>query len=464
MRPPSPTPDPARRLLAEWICREEERAGHPADSAEADALAIAAGGALEARILVRAQALDADGSRLRGVRSMLAAGRLLSVLFALLAAVAGMLAAGAALDTGQQVSIPLVLFALVGINLVSLLLWLLLMLARRSGPGWMATLWDYFGARLARREPGPGQQARLGALRILAGGRGARFRAGAIAHGAWLAYTFAGIGMLAALLVVRQYELAWQTTLLSEAGLQRWAQWLSWPHYLLGVAGPDVLPVVGPMPDSARGAWALWLLVAVACYGILPRLLAWGFCWGLSRREQSRWARDLSRPGMARLRARLMPDHDGVRVVDADASSVAGAVMPPEVDRALPAGPLALVAVECALAGPEQAQGHTVLGEVDDLDSRHAMRERLREVPAEGVLLLVRATATPDRGVERLLQSLAQASAATSWLGLIDGDVLAARGAAAYAQRLTDWQSLASRAGLAGVVAWPVAASGAAHG
>ncbi len=81
--------------------------------------------------------------------------------------------------------------------------------------------------------------------------------------------------------------------------------------------------------------------------------------------------------------------------------------------------------------------------------------QRLRAGPVAGLVVVVRATATPDRGMQRFVADLAAAARATTWIALGELEQLDARGTAARAQRLDDWQGLATHAGAAGgLVAW----------
>lgn len=430
MRSTPPAADRAHRLLAEWVCRREEAQGHPDAEGAADAQARDLGGDLETRIRTRARLLPGSETAWHHLRQVLALSRGLLAAGALLAGLAGVTAASAALDRSASVSVPLVLFVLVGVNVLSLGVWCLVQLAPGGGR-WMGALWR----RLVSLGAGAG--ARLQTLDILTRGGGARWRLGVAVHGFWLAYTLAGVATLGVLLVVRRYDLDWQTTLLDAPGLKALAEVLSAGPRWLGAAGPESLALNGVLSETDRRGWAQWVLLAVLVYGALPRAIALGFCTLAARRDSWRWGRDLTRPGYARLRHRLLPDHSAAIRVDL-APPLPRSVTQASPKPALPPDDARFVAVECPDA-PADPRGAPML-RVDDADSRRAALHALRESPPPALVMLVRAQATADRGIERLAAALREAAQRPAWLAL--------DGALPTPERQRDWQDLATRAGL----------------
>lgn len=413
------------RLLAELIRRREEATGHPADSPEADAAARAAGGTLERRILHRA-ARHPDAPALR--RGLRQAGRILlggSLLLAALFALAGAGAAAAALG-GEPVSLPLALALLVGPNLALLGVWLLWTLLFRHLPLGVPRLI----AEMMSRWPGARQaSATSEALRLLLLGPGGRWIAAVVVHAAWVAFSVAALVGLLLLLSLRSHALSWETTLLDETALTAWAQALSTGPALLGLAGAETLPLRAPMPAAANEAWAAWLIAAVFCYGLLPRLLALAAAAALAWHATRTVTRALHQPGYARLRRRLMPAHGPAQPVDAvpeTALPVAATVRPPT-----PASHGASLELPVALTPPVDWRW---LGDIDDADSRRRVCARLAEERVEGLALVVRAAAVADRGSAHAIATLRDAA---------DAPVSILLHGAASAERLRDWRALA---------------------
>lgn len=463
----------AGRLLTELVCRREEAAGHPAPPSAADTDAIAHGGSFARRIANRARHLPGSDVALIEIQRVLAFGRSLALGWWLLAAVFGFGAAVAALNASPVVSLPLVLLTLVGINLLSLLVWLLLpLLGLRSGTT-LATLWAslpvWWHRRLRSGDTSPATDpgTTLATVRLLTTGRPGRWRMGAMIHTAWLGYSLGGLLALALLLSTHAYALGWQTTLLSPDSLRRWAQILSFGPALLGAPGAESL-ALGTDPGSAasaadRAGWARWILLAVLSYGVFPRLAALLLCAGLLWRAEGQRAGDLTRPGFARLRDRLMPERGATRTIDAAIPAPVALPVAAMAPIALPAGCLHGLALEWDAAGVGQpASRWRWLGSVDDAASRSAVMDAVRGDAQAGcvvgLVIVLRAPATPDRGLARWLVQIVATAAAPAWMALGDLPALRARGALACAQRLAQWRLLAQEAGVrGGLLEWDAA-------
>lgn len=437
------------RLLAEVIRLREEAGGHPAPSSAADHAAVEAGGDFMQRVRARAALIsDADEIRMAGERVLRHSRWLLAGMLAL-SALGGVTAAATALGR-DPVSLPLVLLLLVGANLLSLLMWLVLQSRPRNiTPGSAALISDLWRWISARKAPGPTADV----LRVLGGGALGRWGFSTAVHAAWLCYTGFGLLTLAALMSVRAYDLRWETTLLSAEQLARWAQWLSVGPRAIGVNGPASGAVSGAVDASARGSWAWWLLAAVLVYGLLPRLIALLLSAGLWWRAHAALGTDASLPGYARLRARLLPDHCPLGLGDAAAPPTEGPAA--VVNRSpLPPGPLHAVALEWTPPVPPGQPDFIWLGSADSAASHAQLQQRLRAETVNGLVVVVRATATPDRGVERRLSELAAAAAAPALLVLGDVARLRARGEDAAGHRLEQWRQAAQRSGYGDTLAW----------
>jgi hypothetical protein len=441
----------ADRLLAEWVCRIEQDAGHPQACAAADAAAIRGGGDFGQRILARARALPDADAKLQAIRRMLRFATGLALLLSVLALLSGAAAASAALGATVPASLPLVLLAVVGTNLAMLLLWLLAqILGWRVAPGIGALLRLLSGLYARRSAADSGSGALLQLLGTSASGR---WFAAVTVHAAWLGFALGALLALAVLLSVRAYELSWATTLLSERALGTWAQALSLGPALIGMDGAGTLPVDDLSAAPVRQAWSWWLLAAVTVYGVLPRALALLLTALLLWRSLRAIGSDLARPGYARLRARLLPDHADLGIVDAappEHEAQAATRLPPAGDRMHGrVHGLALEADGATQAPALPGVDWIWLGAVDDSVTRGATLQRLRSEPVQALAICVRATLTPDRGIERYIRELIAAARAPTTLVLGALDRLHARGPERYAQRLQDWQALAARAGTA---------------
>ncbi len=460
------------RWLAEVVRRHEEHQG-ALDDARIHADACAAAADFEGRLRQRADALGARAGWRDAILRWQARARVLLLAAVLLALVLGFGAAAGVLGDGARaVNVVWTLGGLLGVHVLSLLLWLLtLALQARSrggfqhagvfGRAWLA-LTGFLDRSPAAAELAPALGGLLGRGRLAAWG------VGAANHLLWFAALLgATLGVLA-LLATRRYGFVWETTILPADTFVALSAALGALPGLLGFPVPDAATVaasgVAPMLDEAgRRAWAGWLVGALVVYGVLPRLVLALLCALRWRRGTRALALDLSRPGYARLRPLLMPDSERIGVRDPEP-----AAMPrPRRQGAIAAGDGRTVAVALELgddlpwpdilaprsvreeagagraaADSEAARVYQDGGRLDSREQRRAAREQFAAHPPERLLVAVDARQTPDRGSVGLIAELADhARSVRVWLagsGADSGE--AARG------RLRQW-----REGLAGI-------------
>ncbi|HLT04583.1 MAG TPA: DUF2868 domain-containing protein [Pseudomonas sp.] len=437
---------PLSRLDRLWLCEairlREEQSG-PLEDGEINRRARRAGPTLEQRIESRAlQLAERDGQR-AALGHWRRGARLGLLLLLVLAILAGAGLAFAALgDSRRPVNVFWALGSLLGLHGLTLLGWLGGLLLARDAGGALGRLWLWLSERLAR----DAQAAQLApALMILLRQRRlARWGLGVLVHGLWLLTLLSALLMLLALLSTRHYSFVWETTLLGADSFVVLTQALGALPALLGFSLPDIelIRASGAAPlseDSARQAWAVWLLGVLVIYGLLPRLLLgllclWRWLHGLRRLRLP-----LDAPGHALLRERLQPPSERLGVQDA-------------APRALPesrAGAFAAAAEGALLAGieldpaypwpPALPAGVGHAGVLDSREQRRRLLERLAQRPAARLLLACDPRRSPDRGTLALLGELSRSAVATRvWLLPVETD----------ASRLDDWRAALQRLGL----------------
>ena len=466
------------RLLIELIRQREEAAGHPEESQVADFAAIQAGGDLLDRIDVRARGLPSAKGLAAAIRGVIRSASLLGALAVALAIVGGILAATRSLEATRPANLPLTLCVLVGLNAVTLLLWLLVQpfSHRIVGLGgslrtllqWLVEhplsqrIAQWIGGSRQHRIPDADRSAGSGVSAaevlgvIVADGRG-RWLFGMAVHTLWLCFALTSSLSLAVLLSLRSYDLSWQTTLLTPGQLAALAHTLSFFPAKLGLVRIDTLSVTATTSALARQSWSSWLVWATLIYGALPRATALCVCLALFWRSSKAIGGDLSRPGFARLRARLMPDTAELAIADPDT-----------VDRRQPAdvkpaefAPLLGLVHGIGLDGagsdgapPLPGVQWIWLGQVDDLSSLAVAVSRLASEQVATLAIAVRATMTPDRGVEHLVTELAKTTRAPTVLILQDLDRLEARGTDQARARVACWRALAMGVTTRDLLSW----------
>jgi len=236
------------------------------------------------------------------------------------------------------------------------------------------------------------------------------------------------------MLMVRQYDFVWGTTLLSDSAFLILTDVLSAPLQALGFATPSAEQVqqtrVGAgqvLTAEHRHHWAQFLLGALLCFGIAPRLLLWGWSALMSAKTRRYFKLDYYLPYYISLRQQLMPLASHGQVVDADSSppiisatSAAASAKISPVPHRLP-DETQWIAVELGdniSWPPVSIDAANDLGQVIDRESLLSVQQRLQSKNSPVVAVAVSSARPPDRGVQRTVASL-MVNSGQRWLVLL---------------------------------------------
>ena len=425
--------------LTETIRLREEHAG-PLDDLEANRLARSAGGDLPARIQRRALWLAERDGLANALKHWLQGARLALIVLAVLAMISGAGLAFAALGDGQTpVNVFWALGSLLGLNLILLLSWALgLVFAGEHGAS-LGRLWLWLSEKLAR--DAKAAQLAPALLLLLQRQKLNRWAIGVLVNGLWLLAMLSALVMLLTLMATRRYGFVWETTLLSADTFVAMTRTLGALPALLGFTVPTVEMIrasgdAALNVESARQAWATWLVGVLVVYGVLPRLLLALFCLWRWRTGQAKLRLDLNLPGYAQLRERLMPTSERLGISDAAPEHlhrVESGVSNLQSDGAL------LVAIELDDQRPwppPLPKNVSDAGILDSRESRHKLLEQLSRFPPARLAIACDPRRSPDRGSLALIAELARnASETRVWL------LQAPPGEALDAERLGDWHT-----------------------
>lgn len=380
------------------------------------------------RLLARRERLDDALSRWRRTAC------LALIVFAAGALLAGGFTAAGALGPGTRpVNLALAVTALLGLNTLTFLMWLLSFGMRGDAAGsLLADAWLGLTRRLAR---GPDFALLPRALlELLARNGMARWSAGALSHALWALALIGALATLLALLAARRYTFQWETTLLSPDTFVVLTEALGWLPSLIGFPQPgaDIIRASGAahsLPEFAHARWSTWLLGVVVVYGLLPRFIALFISSIMVARRRARLALDPSLPGITELHDRLMPASQQTGVDAPAPRSVSG----PE--KHLPAhgetGLRHVLGLELPddLPWPPLPLTSSInnLGVIDTRDERRRVMEALRRNPPERLLVSCDARQTPDRGILAQLNELASLSGDIQVLLLPHGEAATRR-------------------------------------
>jgi len=423
--------------LTETVRLREEHAG-PLEDLEANRLARSAGGDLPTRIQHRALWLAERDGLTAALKHWLQGARLALIVLAVLAVVSGAGLGFAALGDGQTpVNVFWALGSLLGLNLILLLSWALgLMFAGEHGDT-LARLWLWLSEKLAR--DAKAAQLAPALLLLLQRQKLNRWAIGVLVNSLWLLAMLSALAILLTLMATRRYGFVWETTLLSADTFVAMTQALGALPSMLGFNVPTVemIRASGDTAlniESARQAWATWLVGVLVVYGVLPRLLLALFCLWRWKTGQAALRLDLNLPGYAQLRERLMPTSERLGISDAapdNLHQIESSASELQSDGAL------LVAIELDDQRPwppKLPKNVNNAGILDSRESRHKLLEQLSRFPPERLAIACDPRRSPDRGSLALIAELARNAAATRvWL------LQAPNGEALDSERLGDW-------------------------
>jgi hypothetical protein len=423
--------------LTETVRLREEHAG-PLEDMEANRLARSAGGDLPTRIQRRAVWLAERDGLANALQHWLQGARLALIVMAVLSVISGAGLAFAAMGDGQTpVNVFWALGSLLGLNLILLISWALGLVFAGEHGATLGRLWLWLSEKLAR--DAKAAQLAPALLLLLQRHKLNRWAVGTLVNGLWLLAMLSALVILLTLMATRRYGFVWETTILSADTFVAMTQTLGALPALLGFSVPTVemIRASGDAAlniESARQAWAAWLVGVLLIYGVLPRLLLMLFCRWRWKTGQAKLHLDLNLPGYAQLRERLMPTSERLGISDAAPAQlhrVESGVTDQQSDGAL------LVAIELDDQRPWPPQLPKTVGDagiLDSRESRHRLLEQLSRFPPARLLIACDPRRSPDRGSLALIAELARNAAATRvWL------LQAPPGEALDAERLGDW-------------------------
>ncbi len=425
--------------LTEAVRLREQHAG-PLEDEEASRRARASAGDLLTRIKNRALWLAERDGMLAALHHWKQGARLSVIVLVVFAVISGAGLAFAALGDGQTpVNVFWALGSLLGLNLILLISWLSGLLFAGDSAASLGRLWLWLSEKLAR--DARAAQLAPALILLLQRKRLNRWVLGVCVNGLWLLALLSALTLLLLLMATRRYGFVWETTILGSDTFVSLIQGLGTLPSLLGfsVPGEDMIRASGDSAlviENARQAWAAWLVGVLVVYGIVPRLILTLLCYGRWRAGRKHLVLDLSQPGFAELRERLMPSSERLGINDAAPAQIhqvqAGAA-------AMDSEGALLVAIELDDQRPWPPKLPKTIADAGILDSRESRRvllDQLTRYPPARLTIACDPRRSPDRGSLALVAELARCAADTRiWL------LPAPSGQALDADRLGDWHS-----------------------
>lgn len=429
--------------LTEAIRLREEQA-QPLEDSEASRQARKTGGSLQQRIVERAHWLARRDNLTQALKHWIQSAWLAFILLVGLALLSGCGLALSSLDNAEQtINIFHALIALLGLNSLMLLIWLIVLPMVSPTNGTLAQLWLWLTNSLSRRQEA--MQLAPALLVVLQQHRLDRWLLGIITNGLWFSALLAALGCLLLMLATRHYGFTWETTILDGHTFVSITLTLGKPLTWLGIPIPDPNIILNsgydngsPQDPQAGILWSNWLIGSLLIYGLLPRLILGILCLLTWRMKIRRLQLDLSQPGYSRLHERLQPSQQPLGVVDQE--------QPPTVTfltTTYPHGGSGAILTAIELDNLRQWPPSDIppgIGVTDIVDSREQRRQLLEQLslnPPQRLLIACDSRRSPDRGTTALIRELSHCALETRvWL-LPPED-----GLPADPDRLNDWQAI----------------------
>ncbi|MDV6343748.1 DUF2868 domain-containing protein [Nitrosomonas sp. Is37] len=344
----------------------------------------------------------------------------------MVAAILGALAAGNAVGESSTLNIYWLLAVLLGFNLISIMLWMAGISFNLQGlsAGVVAQLTCWLPYRHKEKESDSiASLAARGWWETNLTGTVGKWRISVLTHQFWLTYLATGLVLLVLLMMAKQYDFIWGTTLLPESSFPELTQWLSKPMEFLGLIPPDSYQIaasrVGAVFQDAetRGAWAKFLLGALLLYGILPRLILLLVSVMMQKLAEHRFKLDLYLPYYITLRQRLMAHEFESIVIDADPNIVIEKkITPRQAGQGIPQNALAIgIELDDHIVWPN---GMNCSKNVIDQTSFSEATNIIKKSDS-ALLIGVAAHRLPDRGVQRTIRELITYTSGEVWLILL---------------------------------------------
>ncbi|MDT8363219.1 MAG: DUF2868 domain-containing protein [Nitrosomonas sp.] len=385
------------------------------------------------RLMVRAHRLIQDNalnSRLQQPEKLFQ--RAYRIILAI-AVLLGGFAAFEAVDVAATLNIYWLLTVLLGFNFLSMLLWLAGMVFNIHGLniGIAAQLASWLPARLKEKENDPlAASAARGWWETCLSGKVGKWRFSLLTHQFWLSYLLAGIAMLILLMMAKQYDFIWGTTLLPENALPGLTQLLATPMEFMGMVQPDNQQIMASRVDSTgviiqdaatREAWAKFLLGALIIYGLLPRLLLTVVASLMLTLSERRYQLDLYLPYYVNLRQSLLKNDPDTSVIDADPGLASDRAVLVASGRSKDIPPKAMVV---GIELDDRARWPAGVNDQQNILDQAGFHQMIANIKKgrQPLLIGVAAYRLPDRGVQRMISELVAATSGPTWLLLLDSE------------------------------------------
>lgn len=368
---------------------------------------------LNQRILYRADLLAKQEKIDRGLGNWFFSAKLSIVILWLLAFISGIgIAAGALAN--PQINLASALIALLGLHLISFVIWLISYLPiGKPGTG-LSSIWLWLSKKVTRSDHN--ELAARSFLSLFVRQKMWPSTIGIITHSTWVSAFIGALLTLLVLLSTRNYSFHWATTLLANDSLIGLSKIIGSIPAILGFPMPDSVAINASLTNTNPGheiqsQWSVWLIGCIIVWGLMPRLIALFLCLFNLFSKIGRMQIDTKLPAWMELKNRYNPRQENLGI-DKPASKI-NQTFKPTIFKTNNANKAAILGYEL---DPSSSWPPAEINiNITDLGlgaSRNDQNRIRKALNINTNLLLVCNTAlTPDRGTMNWLHELQDSTA-----------------------------------------------------
>ena len=330
--------------------------------------------------------------------------------------------------------------ALLGVNALTLALWLVFMLLPGGqNRSLLGGLLEWLLARLfVRKRTTTAAGASASAWFLVAFSAPLeKWRLAVLSHSVWVCFLAGNFASLLVSFTTRQFDFIWESTLLSPSAISPIFSVLAAPIGALHLPVPEYFDAAAATPAS-RQAWAWFVLSSLGVYALLPRLLALATSKAVLRHKERRWHLDLSLPYYIHLKHKFSEGRLRSKVLDEETSPAPQAATQLQFSTIAPPENAQWLGLELV----DAARFRALTGELSAcLNGLAAVTDfcQKRQHNSQPLVICVEGSRPPDRGTVRNLRALAGDAV---WLAVLsDGPLPLAKQQA--------WLGAAETAGIA---------------
>ena len=239
-------------------------------------------------------------------------------------------------DSLTRVNIFWLIIVLLGVNTLSMLLYLVTLLQKKINFGSIPTLlfksiFNFSTKKLSISSTKDNNILLKSWSTMNLTGSVGRWSFSRYLHGAWLAYLGGALAALVLILLAKQIDFVWGTTLLNGDFFVQLTSTMSQLQSSLGLPTLSTNQILSSRVGSSsnfttnaadlaqnRQQWAYFLIISLLLFGIFPRFILWAYSILKQTYAKKAYAPEWNTPYFVELRERMIPSRSAAAIIDAD--------------------------------------------------------------------------------------------------------------------------------------------------